>query len=137
MFKLVEKMHAKFGVKTPSSDSEHERAEFLESMLFRVTAIGEELNEFQRAILKNSRVDQLDALVDLAVFLFGTAQLLGWDSEDFDEAFRRVMESNLAKEVVSSSNPSKRGYRLDLIKPEGWKSADLTDIAERSWLTKK
>lgn len=131
MFKLVEKMHKKFGIKSPSAD--HERAEFLETMLFRVTAMGEELNEFQRAILKNDRVEQLDALVDLAVFLFGTAELLGWNADSFEEAFRRVMEANLSKELAFTSKASKRGFKLDLTKPAGWRAADLTDVADNSW----
>lgn len=133
MFKLVELMHKKFRISSPNSNADHERAEFLECMLFRATAMGEELNEFQRAVLKNDRVDQLDSLVDLAVFLFGTAELLGWDSNCFEEAFRRVMEANLTKELAVTGSKSKRGYKADLVKPTGWKSADLTDIANNTW----
>lgn len=128
MFKQVKKMHEHFNILSP------ELKEIYEFALFRSTAMIEEILEFQRSILKGDPVAELDSLVDLAVFLIGTVELLGWTEEQFQEAYNRVMDANMKKVVAHSSGLiSKRGYKQDLVKPEGWKAADLSDIASGTW----
>lgn len=118
MYKLVEEMHYKFVI--PEDDSH-------ESMLFRIAAMQEEIAEFTVATLKGDRHDQLDALIDLVVFTFGTAILMGIDAKNFEGAFNEVMKANLEKKLARiDAKDSKRGWSLDLVKPEGWKPADLT-----------
>ena len=77
---------------------------------FRLNFLIEETDEY---ILAEKRADQLDALVDLVYVAMGTAYLHGFD---FEEAWRRVHEANMAK----VRGPSARSGD-DIIKPEGWK----------------
>lgn len=123
MIRVVE-MHAKFGISPLADVNDPDPAH----MLFRGIAMHEEVNEFLAAILEGNREKQLDALVDLLVFLFGTAHILDFHYLDFQKAYDRVMDANMAKELASSSSPSKRGWSLDLVKPEGWTPPDLSDL---------
>lgn len=89
---------------------------------FRLTAMQEELDEYFES---NTRVDELDALVDLQVFLLGTVYRQGFE-DVFEEAFKRVMEANAKKECGTLA---KRGnFKIDLVKPEGWTPPDLRDL---------
>jgi predicted HAD superfamily Cof-like phosphohydrolase len=106
---LVKGMHQKFGISYEDLPNFTE-----EERIFRIAAMQEELDEYEASL---ERVDELDALVDLAVFLFGTVERMGLESV-FEEAYRRVMASNLQKEL---------GHN-DLQKPADFKSADLTDL---------
>lgn len=97
----------------------------LEEKQFRIAAMKEELQEYIDAI---NPEDELDALVDLIVFALGTVDRQGW-SNVFDTAFNRVMVANMAKQVGPQQ---KRGsFALDLVKPEGWEPADLTDLVNK------
>lgn len=122
--KKVIMMHQKFGIfplpDVHNPDPAH--------MLFRGIAMHEEVNEFLSAVLSRNREKQLDALVDLLVFLFGTAHILDFHYLDFQEAYNRVMEANMAKELAASSSGSKRGWALDLVKPADWTPPDLSDL---------
>ena len=80
--------------------------------------------------IDKDKAGQLDALVDLAYVVLGTAHLQGFD---FDEAFKRVHEANMKKEKsVASSNPNYKGRdpRFSVTKPEGWEAPDLSDLVE-------
>lgn len=68
---------------------------------------------------------QFDSLIDLIYVALGTSHLHGLD---FDEGWRRVHAANMKKELAQSADQSKRGYRFDVIKPRGWKPADLSDL---------
>jgi predicted HAD superfamily Cof-like phosphohydrolase len=70
-------------------------------------------------------VDQLDALVDLAYVVLGTAYLHGFR---FNEAWRRVHAANMAKVRAERAEQSARGSTFDVVKPPGWKPADLSDL---------
>jgi predicted HAD superfamily Cof-like phosphohydrolase len=85
---------------------------------FRLNFMIEETDEY---ILAEKRADQLDALVDLVYVAMGTAYLHGFD---FEEAWRRVHEANMAK----VRGPSQRSGEYDVIKPEGWKPPYLGDL---------
>lgn len=124
-------MHAKFGVneKVRNFDSEKARA-FLE---FRIRFLQEELDEMVTALAEydagrisgnKAADDVVDALVDLSVIAIGTL-----DSFDIDahEAWNRVHQANMAKEVgVKASRPNKLGLP-DLIKPTGWQAPTHAD----------
>jgi predicted HAD superfamily Cof-like phosphohydrolase len=84
----------------------------------------EEIDEFEAA---TDHHDQLDALVDLIVFAFGTVERAGY-SAAFDEAFNRVMDSNMTKTV--GPNQKRGSFSLDLRKPADFKPADLSDLVE-------
>jgi predicted HAD superfamily Cof-like phosphohydrolase len=115
----LQRMHQHFGIDRSEVDtfSPEEKA-------FRVSAMLEEIGEFLTA---TSHHDQLDALVDLIVFAFGTVERAGY-AEVFGEAFTRVMDSNMTKFV--GPNQKRGSFALDLRKPDDFKPADLTDLVE-------
>ncbi len=114
MITTVRAMHHKFNiVNLPFSKEEKQ---------FRIAAMQEELNEYIEA---TEPADELDALVDLLVFTLGTVDRQGW-SHVLDEAFRRVMHSNMTKEI--GKNQKRGNFQLDLVKPEGFKPANLDDL---------
>lgn len=89
---------------------------------FRIQFMYEELKEYCDA---KTREDALDALVDLVYVAVGTAYLHGFN---FNEAFRRVQNANLAKVRAESADDSKRGSSYDVVKPEGWLPPFLGDL---------
>jgi predicted HAD superfamily Cof-like phosphohydrolase len=91
---------------------------------FRIVAMQEELDEYADA---NTRADELDALVDLQVFLLGTVYRHGF-ADVFDEAFNRVMDANMQKMLAGEALHSKRGFARDLVKPAGWTAPNLSDL---------
>jgi len=108
---------------------------------FRVEFMQEELDEYQ---LSREAVDQmidthdpaeytfqlaqqLDALVDLAYVVVGTAYLQGFD---FNRAWDRVHNANMKKVRATRAEDSKRGTAFDVIKPEGWEPPDHSDLVE-------
>lgn len=112
----IANMHKKFGIRAcdvPFSAEEKE---------FRIVAMREEIQEYEDS---GSLVDQLDALVDLMVFALGTVERMGYLAV-FEEAFMRVQQANLQKEV--GQNQKRGNFQLDLVKPEGWKPPQLHDL---------
>jgi predicted HAD superfamily Cof-like phosphohydrolase len=85
----------------------------------------EELEEYYDAWNDSDMPGQLDALVDLVYVALGTAHMQGFD---FNEAWRRVHDANMQKVRAQNADESKRGSALDVVKPEGWKPADLSDL---------
>jgi NTP pyrophosphatase (non-canonical NTP hydrolase) len=86
----------------------------------RLSMLTEEVMEISFAIDKNNPEGVLDGLVDLVYFAIGTATLLDYD---FNEAFRRVHEANMQKVRSYTERTA-----VDLVKPPGWKSPDLSDL---------
>lgn len=70
---------------------------------------------------------QLDALVDLMYVLLGNAYLQGFN---FREAWNRVHKANMAKVRALREEDSKRGSVYDVVKPEGWRPPDLSDLVD-------
>lgn len=69
---------------------------------------------------------QFDSLIDLVYVALGTSYLHGFD---FDEGWRRVQAANMAKvRVEADLQGSTRGSKYDVVKPRGWKPADLSDL---------
>lgn len=93
---------------------------------FRVACMAEELSEYTAA---TTHEDRLDALVDLAVFVVGTALRHGYTKAAWDEAFDRVVMANMEK--VAGPVTNQRGEStFDLGKPDGWVAPDLSPIIE-------
>lgn len=112
---------------------------------FRVLFMGEELEEYaglpkgqlvnalKAMLVERGRAPdtlerremQLDALVDLAYVLFGTAYLQGFN---FAEAWRRVHTANMSKVRTKRPEDSKRGSGYDVVKPEGWTPPSHADL---------
>ena len=105
-------MHTKFGVnKAVRSFDEEKLKKFLE---FRINFLQEELDEMKNA---ESADDIVDACIDLCVVAIGT--LDAFDVNSY-EAWNRVHNANMLKEVgIKASRPNPLGLP-DLIKPEGW-----------------
>jgi len=111
----------------------------------------------QDSVLNVNPHEILDALVDLQVVLLGTVHLLGFFNRAaliqspesisgdgvpsgecispsygimtiFEEAFNRVWQANMQKVPCKSAKESKRGFKIDLKKPDGWKAANLSDL---------
>lgn len=72
--------------------------------------------------------DALDAIIDTLYVVLGNAHLHGFDRDIIREAWRRVHAKNMEKVRVERAEDSKRGSIYDVVKPEGWTPADLTDL---------
>lgn len=69
---------------------------------------------------------ELDALIDLSYVLHGTALFHGFSK--FDQAFTHVHTAgNMVKVRATSIEQSKRGTKLDVVKPPGWTAPVLTE----------
>lgn len=84
----------------------------------------EELQEYAQALTLEGK---LDALVDLVYVAMGLAAKYGFD---FNEAFRRVHESNMTKTRAENPEQSKRGSSFDIIKGPDFKPANIKDLVE-------
>lgn len=89
----------------------------------------EELTELVTAIDAGDQEEILDALVDAQYVLSGTINACGM-RDVFDEAFMRVHRANMNKVLAPSRYASKRDSPHDIIKPDGWKKPDLSDLVE-------
>ena len=100
---------------------------------FRLKFLNEELTEYTAAIKRMWVMDvnqedlanAFDGLIDLVYVALGTAYLHGFD---FEEGWRRVHEANMKKVLAKSAEESARGYKFDVVKPEGWTPPILTDL---------
>lgn len=102
-------------------------------------------DEYQKlgdAIVRKDRRDiitalekQIDALVDAAWVILGTADLQ-FGRQRFYEAWRRVVKANMAKirkdatEDGDGSVDSGRQPKYDIVKPAGWLPPDHRDLVE-------
>jgi len=91
---------------------------------FRVSCITEELNEYINA---ETLEDKYDALLDLSIFVAGTMTEHGFP---VNPGLLTVMLSNFQKQVGQNAHKerSKKGWQIDLIKPPGFKPADVGSI---------
>lgn len=109
----VRAFHDRFGIINPSTPH------FLnkEAQEFRVKFMKEELQEFQDSYEVEDMHGAADALVDLAYVVHGTALMMGIP---WAELWKEVQKKNMEKQRAKSADESKRGSKLDVIKPEGW-----------------
>ena len=115
MFRDVWEFHKKFGLDIAFKNGLPE-----DLKKFRIKCMREEISEYTRA---KSKEDRLDALIDLVYFALGSAAL---EVFDWNEAWRRVQEANMAKVRAMKPSDSKRGSNWDVVKPEGWQAPDLS-----------
>lgn len=87
----------------------------------RFECMYEELNEFQVAIDTQDLEQQADALIDLVYFAVGTAVMLNLP---WQELWDDVHRANMAK----VRGVTKRGHKVDMIKPPGWTGPRTGDI---------
>lgn len=113
-------MHQKYGVKEVVSNFDKEKLRAF--LKFRIDFLQEELDEMKLAFEEqgeNAADDTVDALIDLCVVAIGTLDLFNVNSYD---AWNKVHEANMAKEVgIKESRPNPLGLP-DLIKPDGWEA---------------
>ena len=147
----IERFHEKFGLEYMGNPRElpvdialfrlgfmiEELAEYAISSGF--TNIARRLNDLHEEIKVKARwtcnqneggrniETQFDSLIDLIYVALGTNHLHGFE---FNEGWRRVHEANMAKERVDVPGNSKRNSSFDVIKPKGWKPADLSDLVK-------
>lgn len=133
----VAEFHHKFGIEQPIFPEHMEYA----MAVFRLTALLEEVREYGEALgfrvttdfwhdphLTPDLAKQLDALVDLWYFGVGNALISGFD---FDEAWRRVHQRNMAKErALPDGSNSLRFSKYDVVKPAGWTPPDHSDLVD-------
>jgi predicted HAD superfamily Cof-like phosphohydrolase len=86
--------------------------------------IKEEGDELQAAIVKQDKVETLDALIDILVVTVGTLHSLGVDAEG---AWNEVMKTNFAKIDTKTGKVSKREDGK-VLKPEGWTPPALNNF---------
>jgi predicted HAD superfamily Cof-like phosphohydrolase len=115
----ISNMHTKYGVNEKIREFDKEKlTKFLE---FRIAFLQEELDEMKTA---TNGDDVVDALIDLCVVAIGTLDAFDIES---DEAWNRVHQKNMQKEVgIKASRPNPLGLP-DLIKPEGWTAPTHAD----------
>jgi predicted HAD superfamily Cof-like phosphohydrolase len=132
----IHDMHTKFGVREAVAKLDDEKLrKFLE---FRLLFLREELVEAFKAAGYDVKFDVqtsgpakpedmehvVDALIDLCVVAIGTMDAFQVDAY---EAWNRVHEKNMQKEVgVKPNRPNPLGLP-DLIKPAGWTSPTHAD----------
>lgn len=119
MLQRIKEMHTKFGITSEQVAFSPEEKEF------RIAAMQEELDEYKDVEAGQNPAEEFDALIDLVVFAFGTAERQGW-LEKFEEGFNRVMDANMKKEL--GANQKRGSFALDLVKPEGWTAPNHDDL---------
>jgi predicted HAD superfamily Cof-like phosphohydrolase len=127
----ISDMHTKFGVNAKLREMDRDKLEAF--LKFRIDFLEEELDEMRKAVVdyqagrisgSQAADDTVDALIDLCVVAIGT--LNGFDVDAY-EAWNRVHNANMAKEVgIKASRPNPLGLP-DLIKPEGWTAPQHAD----------
>lgn len=124
MMGSVVEFHKKFGLEYEGPP----RLLDWEEHQFATTCLKEEIEEYDNAEWHGNLSESLDALVDLVYFALGRAYRQGFTAEIFGEAFARVHKANMAKMRAKSDAESKRGSSIDVVKPEGWKAPDHSDL---------
>ncbi len=116
-YEMVKAMHEKFGIDYKGKP----RHLTLEEKAFRIVCLREEINEYEQA---KTLEDELDALIDLNVFLLGTLERHGFPHR---RPFMEVMAANLKKKLAKACHiVSKRSFDIDLVKPDGWEAPNMS-----------
>lgn len=89
----------------------------------RMLYMYEELTEFVDAA---NKYQELDAMIDLVYFAFGTMAEMGVNAKQFSEAWSRVHNANMAKKAGKKEGRSTNG--IDAAKPDDWKEPTFEDI---------
>jgi predicted HAD superfamily Cof-like phosphohydrolase len=120
--KCLAEFHSAFGC-TRNQSFKTNTIEDTELLLLKKRLINEEINEVFEAIKEKNDIHVLKELVDLVVVCVGMADTYGWD---FDNAFKRVHESNMSK----LDDEGKPIYREDgkVLKSKNYKAPYLDDL---------
>ena len=120
--KSLAEFHSVFGCKRNKS-FKNNTIEDVELLVLRKSLIKEEMDEVFEAIKEKNEAHVLKELVDLVVVCVGMADTYGWD---FDNAFKRVHESNMSK----LDDEGKPIYREDgkVLKSKNYKAPYLDDL---------
>lgn len=102
----------------------------VEESAFRIKVHHEESHEYSDAAGNGDLEGQFDALIDLVYFALGTAYRQGFP---FEKGWDRVHNANMAKMLAGTSDKSKRGFKMDVVKPEGWQAPILTDLLKNRY----
>jgi predicted HAD superfamily Cof-like phosphohydrolase len=121
LFKDIREFHENFGL-SHDQGPRHLNDDMQE---FRILFMREELIEYIDACVMGDQAKQLDALVDLAYVVLGTAYLHGFP---FNEAWAEVHLANMRKIRAMKSEESKRGSSYDIVKPAGWVGPDIEGV---------
>ncbi len=89
--------------------------------------IVEEFWEFQDAVKANSKVEQLDALIDILVVTIGAIHSMGADAEG---AWKEVMRTNFAK-IDKETGKVRRREDGKVLKPVGWEPPNLQSFIKK------
>lgn len=92
---------------------------------FRIKFMQEELDEYVKAVKENNLPEQFDALIDLVYVALGTALIQGFP---FAHGWNEVQAANMSKVLAKTADDSKRGYKQDVVKPEGWVAPNIEQI---------
>lgn len=117
--KDIHDMHDKFGVHDWFKKNHNDQELLAKYLRFRLKMCMEEMNEtVDAAVFDRNPEEVVDGLIDLCVFAIGTLDVFGVDA---NEAWDRVLNANMSKEVgVKPGRPNPFGLP-DLLKPAGWK----------------
>lgn len=115
----IRMMHLKYGVHEWFEKNKDDKDLMAKYLRFRLKMCMEEMNEtIDAALFDKDPEEVVDGLIDLCVFAIGTLDVFGVDA---NEAWDRVYEANMNKQVgVKPGRPNPFGLP-DLIKPSGWK----------------
>ena len=78
--------------------------------------------EFDELVASNTKVDDLDALIDILVVTVGALHSLGVDTEG---AWKEVMATNFAK-IDRETGKVRKREDGKVLKPTGWTPPELT-----------
>ena len=77
--------------------------------------------EFNELVASKTKVDDLDALIDILVVTVGAIHSLGADAEG---AWKEVMRTNFAK-IDHETGKVRKREDGKVLKPQGWSSPEL------------
>lgn len=122
--KDIADMHKKFGA-TEWMENNKDDADLMKRYFaFRYGMALEEMEEtFKAAFIERNAEEVVDGIVDNIVFLIGTLDILGVDSQ---KAWDTILGANMSKEPgVKPGRPNTWGMP-DMIKPSGWRAPEHT-----------
>lgn len=123
LFSDVVEFHDKFGVQNPTKNEDHQLD--FRMQRFKLEHLQEELNEYRLAVHEGDMETAFDSLIDLVYVALGAAHAHRFP---FNEGWKRVHAANMTKKIAESAQESKRGFKRDIVKPEGFVPPTLGDL---------
>lgn len=122
-YEMVAEFNDYFGI--PRADVVGDHRLLYDFQRLKITHMKEELAEYQEAVEAGNMEQAFDALIDLVYVALGAAYAHRFP---FNEGFKRVHDVNMTKQRALKPEDSKRGSKYDIVKPEGFQPASLTDL---------